>query len=415
MGVSTIYLDNNATTRPCEGAGAAAARGVSELWHNPSSVHRAGQAARHAVELARQSLARLVGGKPRDLVLCGSGTEAIDLAIRGSLAARGGAMGKRGTEASSHPGIKGQDRFGEIWTTRVEHNAVRDLVKELEETGAARVEWLQLDGVGAVDAEAFERKLCEAAARGALPSIVSVQWVNNETGVVQPVERIAGLCAARGVVFHCDATQWVGKEPTDVEKLGAALVTFSPHKFHGLKGVGCLWMRRGTRLRPVIHGTQEMGRRGGTENVPGILAAGAAAEEAMKWMAESHERERLATLRDRLEAGMLERARAAGVRAVVNGAGAARVWNTTNIGFAKLEAEALLLLLSERGVCASAGAACSSGSLEPSPVLLAMGVEPEVAHGSVRLSLSRETTGEEIERAIEIAGECLTRLARGVG
>lgn len=349
---------------------------LREFWHNPSSVHRAGQAARQRVELARQSVAGLIGAKAREITFTSGGTEAIDLAVRGVLAGREGGL----------------------VTTRLEHAAVRDIAEDLEKSGRP-VRWLKVSRDGVVDLDDL---------RGALasrPSLVSVQWANNETGVVQPVGEIWEACRGAGVLFHCDATQWVGKEP--VAAPVGDLLTFSPHKFHGPKGVGVLWARGGVRLRPRVLGTQELGRRGGTENVPGIVGAGVAAEEARAWLAQPGPRQELAGLRDGFERAVV----GACPGAVVNGAGAARLWNTSNIGFPRLEAEALLMLLSEQGVCASAGAACGSGSLDPSPVLLAMGVEAAVAHGSVRFSLSRESTREDVERGAAVVAACVARLS----
>lgn len=374
-----IYLDHNATTRPLEVVMAAARRAMEERWGNPSSAHRVGQMARREVELARGAVAGLIGAQAREIVFTSGGTESIDLAVRGS----SGASGRR-----------------VLVTTRVEHEAVRGLAEELAKRGGVEVRWLELGRDGVVDVE---------RARGVIDAgvgLVSVQWANNETGVVQPVGKIAELCRARGVVFHCDATQWVGKMPTDVGAMGVDLLTLSGHKFHGLKGCGALWVRRGVGLAARLHGTQELERRGGTENVVGIAALGAACEAAREWLRGAGARERLGAMRDGFEREVLD-----GVQgAVVNGAGAERLWNTTSIGFRGLEAEALLLMLSERGVCASAGAACSSGSLEPSPVLLAMGVEEEAAHGSVRFSLSRETTEDELREAAGIVVECAKRL-----
>lgn len=380
----TINLDNNATTRPLPEVVEAVNRALNELWHNPSSVHRGGQAARHAVELARAQLATLAGVKPRELVLTGSGTESIDLAIRGVLAA----TGRRA-----------------IVTDDVEHAAVRDLAASLERDEQIEVRRLPVLEGGVVDVDALPRLLADGAV-----GLVSVQWANNETGVIQPIEEVFRVCAELNTVLHCDGTQWIGKEPVDSSgEFGGPpcdLLTFSPHKFHGPKGVGCLWIGRRTRVRPRIHGSQELGRRGGTEGVPAILGAGAAAAAAAEWLADGPERDRLAGLRDRFEAGVLS----ACPGAVVNGAGHPRLWNTTNIGFPRLEAEILLLRLSEAGVYASAGAACSSGSLDPSPVLLSMGVAPEVAHGSLRFSLSRFTTEEEVDRAIGIVADAVAGL-----
>ncbi len=402
-----IYLDNNATTRPAPEVISAAREAMESHWANPSSVHRFGQEARAKVELARRTIAELIGARAKEVTFTGSGTEAIDLAIRGSL-------------PQTKAGVGGPGRRV-LATTAVEHNAVRDLATWLAEKdagGGVEVRQLPIDGRGIVDLDRAK------AIIDADVGVVSVQMANNETGAIQPIRAIAELCWQHDAVFHCDATQWVGKMPLGVEGIKAArnqgvdapdvetfagdILTFSPHKFHGLKGVGVLWCRRGVRLTPVIHGTQELGRRGGTENVPGIVGAGAAAALAASWLADSGPRDRLAALRDRFETRVLELV----PDARVNGPTEShlRLWNTTNIGFPRLEAEALLLLMSEAGLCASAGAACSSGSLDPSPVLLAMGIPAEVAHGSVRFSLSRETTPQEIEQGAQVVAACVARL-----
>ncbi len=381
-----IYLDNNATTRPLDEVVEAMRDCLATTWANPSSVHRLGVEARRQLELAREAVAHLVGCQERELTFCSGGTEAANLAILGTFAATP------------------ERRL--LLTSKLEHSAVR----ETAEAWAARggeVLWIEHRPDGIVDLDWLEQTL---ASRGSLIGLLSLMWANNETGVVQPIERVGALCRERGVRFHTDATQWVGRMPTDVASLQVDLLSFAAHKFHGPKGVGALYLRRGVRVeRQVIGGPQERERRGGTENVPGIVGMGVAADAARAWLAAPAWGE-LAALRDRLERSLLERCESA----TVNGAAAPRLWNTTNIGFRRLEAEAILLLLSERGVCASAGAACSSGSLDPSPVLLAMGIPPEVAHGSVRLSLSRFTTPAEIERAISIIPECIAKLRRGM-
>ncbi|MGH7131248.1 MAG: cysteine desulfurase family protein [Phycisphaerales bacterium] len=397
-----IDLDNNATTKPAPEVVEAVTRAMTEFWRNPSSVHRGGQEARRQVELARASVARLVGVDPKRVTFTSGGTEAIDLAVRGVL----GASAKR-----------------VVVTTAVEHSAVRELLDSLEKAGRIERRLLPLDRDGVVIAARLEEFITPEMA------LVSVQWANNETGVVQPVSEIAAACRGAGVVFHCDGTQMVGKEVTrrtdeqansedrrqsskfkvqssKGEEAGPDVLTFSAHKFHGPKGVGVVCARSGVRLAPVLLGTQEGGRRGGTENVPGIVGAGVAAELAMAWLARPEERRRLAALRDRFERAVLE----AIPGAVVNGTGATRLWNTTNIAFPRLEAEALLLAMSERGLYASAGAACSSGSLDPSPVLLAMGVPPELAHGSVRFSLSRETSEAEVEAGVKVVVEAVRKV-----
>jgi len=249
--------------------------------------------------------------------------------------------------------------------------------------------------------------------------VVSIMWAGNETGIVQPMDAIreaiqqARQTLAEGdppiakVYWHCDGTQAVGKLPVDVSEVGVDLLTFAGHKFHGPKGVGGLYVRRGVRLRPVQRGgPQERERRGGTENVPGILGLGVAAQHAQAFVADASQRTTGQALRDRFEQQVTELL----PETVVNSNGAPRLWNTSNLAFPRLEAEAILLGLSERGVCASAGAACSSGSLEPSPVLLAMGIPEELAHGSVRFSLSRFTTQAEVDRAAEVVREVAGKL-----
>jgi len=383
------YLDCNATTPPLPEVVSAVTASLVDGWGNPSSVHRAGIDARHAVELARESVARLLGARPGEVVFTGGGTESASLAISGTLDALGGPR--------------------TIVSMRTEHSAVREACEALEARGRARVAWVPPAAGGVIDLAALEAAL---DAHGGDVALVSVMGANNETGVLQPLQAIGERCRARGVRFHCDATQWVGRMPTALVAMPVDLVTASAHKFHGPKGVGALWVRSGVRVAPqVVGGPQERDRRGGTENVPGIVGMGAAAEAALAWLSDPAHREAGTARRDRLERAIL----AAVPDAVVNGAGAARLWNTTNIGFPGLEAEAILLLLSERGVMASAGAACSSGSLDPSPVLLAMGVPPRVAHGSIRLSISRLTTDEEVAHAAEAIPACIARLRRSGG
>jgi len=256
-----------------------------------------------------------------------------------------------------------------------------------------------------VDCAHLDLLLREHAARIAL---VSVMWANNETGAVQPVTEVAEVCERHGVRYHCDATQWVGRMPADLRSLAAHYVSFSAHKFHGPKGIGALVVRHGARVVPgVIGGPQERDRRGGTENVAGAVGMAVAAGLAGEWIGLGGPA-RLAVLRDRFEREVCARI----PDAVVHSAAAERLPNTTNIGFPHLEAEALLLLLSERGAAASAGAACSSGSLEPSPVLLAMGVPEPIAHGSLRFSLSRLTTEAEVDAAAAAVVDCVGRLRR---
>jgi len=382
----TIYLDNNATTQPTQRTIDAVRDAMRTHWHNPSSVHRPGQDARNALELARASIASLIGAPARRLTLTASGTESINLAIRGVLGASA-PLGKR-----------------TVITTAVEHTAVRDLCEQLTPEGVTVKHLPVLQG-GVIDIDALPALLDNTTA------IVSVQWANNETGAIQPVAQIGEICQRAGVPFHCDATQWVGKMPCDLSAPHApaiGLLTFSAHKFHGPRGVGGLWTGNGVRLRPAMPGSQELGRRAGTEDLPAIAGAAAAALEAIAWLADHAHRTRLGAMRDRFEQSILERVPGASVNAP--GDPSQRLWNTTNIAFPRLEAEALLMGFSERGLCASAGAACSSGSLDPSPVLLAMGIPPERAHGSVRFSLSRDTSEQDLEDALEIVRTVAERM-----
>jgi cysteine desulfurase len=388
-----VYLDNNATTRPLPEVVDAVTRSMVENWHNPSSVHRPGQAARHAVELARASVARLLNARPADLVFTSGATESISMAIRGVLAAS--------------PSKK------TVVTSSIEHEAVRDLLKDLAKRQGVVVKTLPVGLSGAVRAADLVPMLDDSVA------LVSVMWANNETGAIQPIDDLAAICRDRGVIFHTDATQAVGKVRVDLggNTPPCDLLSFSGHKMHAPKGVGGLWVRpnstgRGVRVAivPQTPGTQEKERRGGTENTHAIVGLGVASDLARSWLENAENPRnpaRIGALRDRFEAEILARVPGA----VINGKGASpRLWNTTNIAFPKLEAEALLLLLSERGVCASAGAACSSGSLDPSPILLAMGIPDAQAHGSLRFSLSRETKEAEIDEAISIIPACVERL-----
>jgi cysteine desulfurase len=384
--VERIYLDSNATTQPAPEVVEAVARTMRESWANPSSVHRAGGEAKRVVELARESVARLLGCQEREVVFTSGGTEGANLAIRGTL----------------EHFRQSEPRRTVLVTTRFEHSAVRELAQRIEASGG-EVVWLRgrTDASGTPDLESLAELLARRADEIAL---VSLMWANNETGAITDVARVGAMCREAGVRFHTDATQWVGKMPTDLAALQLDLASFAAHKFHGPKGVGALYVRRMVRITPqTFGGPQERERRGGTENVSGIAGMGVAADLSRAWLA-GNGATAGAALRDRLERAVVE-----GTGGVVHAASSARLWNTTNIGFARLEAEAILLLLSERGLSASAGAACSSGSLDPSPVLLAMGVAPEIAHGSIRFSLSRDTTDAECDDA---ANRIIAAIAR---
>jgi cysteine desulfurase len=373
-----IYLDNNATTRPDPRVVEAMLPFLTEQYANPSSVHLFGQQVRHAVETAREQVAGVLGVKARQVAFTGGGSEANTLAIRGTLASR---PDKR-----------------HVITTAVEHDSVLHLAQRLEKEGY-RVTYLGVDGLGRLDLAELESALAEDTA------LVSVMHANNETGVIFPIERIGEITVARGVPLHVDATQTVGKMPVDAGKLPVQLLTLAAHKLHGPKGVGVVVIGRGVRLLPqVLGGHQERGLRAGTEDVAGIVGTGTAMQLAVQHFDEENTRVR--ALRNGLEQGILARVGTAHV----NGDCEHRLPNTTNIGFEGLEAEAVLMLLSKHEVCVSSGSACSSGSLEPSHVLTAMGVDPRVAHGAVRFSLSRLTTDEEIARVLEIVPAVVERL-----
>ena len=381
-----IYLDSNATTRPADAVVDAVTETLRQTWHNPSSIHRAGQSARRAVEQSRSRVARLIGARPRQVVFTSGATESLHWAIRGLLE-----LGRRQNKRV-------------IVTSRLEHNAVVDFVEHLEARGEATVRWAPVTTEGAVEVDAMAPLIDDSVA------LVCAQWANNETGVIQPIDAIGELCRSAGVPFLCDGAQWVGKMPADVSDAPFDALTISAHKFHGPKGVGALWLRPGLSIPPAAPGAQETGQRGGTENVPGIVGMGVAANLAADWLGDEPNRAQGADRRDRFEEQL--HARIAGV--VINGASSAastaRLWNTSNVGFEGVQSEALLIALSERGLCASAGAACSSGSLDPSPILRAMNIPEPIAHGSLRFSLSRETTQADIDQAIDIIAQCVDRV-----
>ena len=377
-----IYLDSNATSQPLPEVIDGMQRALQEDWANPSSIHRAGSSARRSVDMARSSVAKLIGCRPRDVIFNSGGTEGANLAIRGSLDA--------------------QPKRRHVATTRLEHSVLRDTPEALAREGVV-THWLPHLPSGLLDLDALEELLSRHADDLAL---VSVMWVNNETGVIQPVHAIGAMCREHGVRFHTDAVQAVGKMPVDCASLNVDLLTFSGHKFHGPKGVGGMYVAKGVRIEPQqTGGSQESGRRGGTENVPGVVGLGIAADHSREWLT-GNGLTTQAELRDTFEAGI--RKRIPGM--VVNGGDAPRNWSTSNIGFPGLEAEGMLMILSERNVCVSAGAACASGSIEPSPVLLSMGIPDEVAHGSLRFSLSRLTTPDEISDAITIVSSAVEML-----
>jgi len=342
-----------------------------EEFGNASSIHQEGQHARAAVEGARASVARFVGCRPAEIVFTSGGTESDNLAVFGSV------------RAGDH-----------VITSSVEHHAVLHAVERLGER-EVDVSFLPVDGQGLVAAEDVRRALRPNT------RLISVMMANNETGVLQPVEEIGRIATEAGIRFHVDAVQAAGKMPLDVDSIGCQLLSISGHKMHGPQGTGALFVRRGTRVEPLFAGgAHERQRRAGTENVAGIVGLGKAAECAMG----SGTAERMGALRDRLETGLLPHASG------VNGGKASRVPNTTNLWFDSLDGEALVIALDLKGLAVSSGAACSSGANEPSHVLLAMGLSPERAKSSVRFSLHRQTTEEEIDRAIELVSTQVVRM-----
>jgi cysteine desulfurase len=376
-----IYLDNNATTMVAPEVLEAMLPFFTRRYGNPSSMHDFGGDVEHDVEKARNQVARMLGAEyDYEIVFTSGATESDNMAILGTL---------QYYRDKKH-----------IITTKVEHPAVLNLCRQLEREGYS-VTYVPVDREGNLDVDFLFDSVTDDTA------IVSVMYANNETGVIFPVETIGAFCKQRGITFHIDAVQAIGKIPVDVNALQCDLLAISGHKFHAPKGIGVLYVRRGTRLRPLLYGGhQEKARRPGTHNVPGIVGIGKAAELVMQHLSNSEEVANVKRLRDRLENGLLSQLS----NAHLNGNKNNRVDNTTNIGFEFIEGEAILLYLNEKGVAASSGSACSSGSLEPSHVLRAMGVPFTSAHGSIRFSLSRYTTEDEIQYTLQVMPEVVNRL-----
>jgi len=365
-----IYLDHNATTPLAPSVADAMAQAMREDFGNPSSVHYFGQRAKRRVDDARSAVAALLGGTPAEVVFTSGGTEADNLALRGAAEARA-ASGRRHLIASA-----------------VEHEAVLNTLKALTRLGW-RTTLLPVDASGIVSPAALADVIDDETA------VVSVMHANNEIGTLQPVTDLAAIAHEHGALFHTDAVQSTGKLSIDLSALGVDLLSLSGHKFNGPKGVGALWIRRGVRLSAIqTGGRHERNRRAGTENVPALAGLGVAADLASRTLSEHASR--FATLRDRLEAGILS-----GVSgAVVNGDCARRVPNTSNISFDGIEAESLLIALDLEGIAVSTGSACSSGTLEPSHVLRAMGLPHQRVQSSIRFSLGAGNTVEQIDRVI---------------
>ncbi|MHC4096588.1 MAG: cysteine desulfurase NifS [Planctomycetota bacterium] len=367
--METVYFDNNATTKVAEEVLEEMKPLFCDLYGNPSSMHTFGGQLGRKIRQARERVAHLLGCDPTEVIFTSGGTESDNTAIKGSLAA---APNKR-----------------KVITTRIEHPAVLAACRDLENHGYTVIE-LAVDKEGRLDLAELEEKLDDDTA------LVTIMYANNETGVVFPIDKIAEMVTGRAIVFHTDAVQAVGKIPLNLAKSSIDLLSLSGHKLHGPKGVGILYVRKGTRLAPfMVGGHQEAGKRAGTENVPGIVGLGKACELAAQNLEE--ENNKVKFLRDKLENTLLKMC--PGSR--LNGDKENRLPNTANISFEYVEGEAILLMLDKFGICASSGSACTSGSLEPSHVLRAMGVPFTSAHGSIRFSLSRYNTEAEVDYIIE--------------
>ncbi len=371
-----VYLDNNATTPVLPEVFEAMRPYFGERFGNASSIHSHGQGTRAAVENARESVAKLLGCSASEIVFTSGGTESDNLAIAG-LANEG----------------------DHVITSSIEHHAVLHAAKHLEDMGC-ELTVLPVGGRALIDPADVERALRPTT------KLVSIMMANNETGVLQAVKEIGQIAAEAGVCFHTDAVQAAAKVPINVKEIGCHALTISGHKIHAPQGIGALYVKKGTRINPLFHGGRhERSRRAGTENVPGIVGLGKAAEIA-KQALDRGEDAKMSALRDRLEQGILAQVEAAGV----NGKGAPRVPNTTNIHFDYIEGESLVIALDLKGLAVSTGAACSSGAIEPSHVLMAMGLRPDQARASIRFSLGKQTTPADIDFALALVPETVARL-----
>lgn len=376
--MKVIYMDNNATTRVAPEVLAEMLPFFSENYGNPSSMHTFGGSVGRRITEAREKVAALINADPSEIIFTSCGTESDSTAIYAAL--------------QSNPGRK------QIITTRVEHPAIKNLCEHLAKNGY-RISWVPVDREGNLDLDQLYDSMNEDTA------VVSVMWANNETGVIFPVEQIARASAERGIVFHTDAVQAVGKVPVDVKAAEISMLSLSGHKIHAPKGVAALYVRKGTKFAPfLIGGHQERGRRGGTENAASIIALGKAAEMAAGHLPDMAGKIR--RMRDKLEKNLLETV----PNTLLNGNREHRLPNTLSVSFEYVEGEAILLLMDQLGICASSGSACTSGTLEPSHVLRAMGVPFTAAHGSIRYSLSVYNTEEEIDFVSEQMPPLIDRL-----
>ncbi len=374
----TVYLDHSATTPVRPEVAEVMAKYLTQYFGNPSSIHSFGRVGKKALEEAREQVARLIGARPEEIVFTSGGTEADNLAIIGTALAN-------------------RKKGNHVIISSIEHHAVLDSGKYLEKLGF-EVSYLPVDRDGLVRMEDVESALKPDTI------LISVMHVNNEVGTIQPIEEIGKLAKDRGVIFHSDAVQSVGKIPVDVNAFKVDLLSASAHKIYGPKGVGCLYIRKGTKIEPrLFGGGQERKRRPGTENLPGIVGFGKAAELALL---ELDQEQNLAYLRDRLIKGIMERI----PHVQLNGHPTKRVPGNVNVSIRYVEGESLLLNLDMKGIAASSGSACTSGSLDPSHVLLAMGLSHEIAHGSLRMTLGRDNTEEDIDYVLEVLPPIVERL-----
>lgn len=377
--MNTIYFDNNATTCVAPEVREAMMPFLGELYGNPSSMHAFGGQVAKFVQEARERVAAFIHADPTEIVFTSCGTESNNMAIWG-------AAEVLGTQAK-------------VITSRVEHPAVLGPCRRLRDKGHREIE-VPVDGVGQLELDALREALKDGG-----PSLVSIMWANNETGVVFPMDEIAHIVKSAGGILHTDAVQVAGKIPIDVRKTPVDMLSISGHKLHAPKGIGIFYLRRGTRIKTfLLGGHQENGRRGGTENVPYIVGLGKAVQLAEATMAS--ENELLSRLRDKLEKGLL----ATCPDARVNGDPRSRLPNTSNISFEYIEGESILMHLSDLGICASTGSACAAGSLEPSHVIRAMGVPFTAVHGSIRFSLSRYSTEAEVDTVLRETPKIVLKL-----
>lgn len=377
-----IYLDHNATT-PCDRRVVEAMQPwFTEMFFNPSSIYQPSQKTKEAVENARKIVAGMLDASPDEIIFTSGGTESNNIAIIGTA-------------------LLMKNEGNHIITSLIEHHAVLNTCKFLEKQFGFQVTYLGVDKYGIVDPDDVKKAITDKTI------LVSIMAANNEIGTIEPIEEIGKIAKERGVVFHCDGVQVAGKIPVSVRKLNVDFFSLSGHKFYGPKGIGALFVRKGIKFRPIMYGGhQEKGFRPGTENVPGIIGLAKACEIAKQCMEEDEKKEKF--LRDELEKRILEKI----PEVIVNGHPEKRLYNTLNICVKYVEGESMLLHLDFEGICASSGSACTSGSLEPSHVLLALGIPHEIAHGSLRFSFGRSNTVEDVEKTAEVLPKIVENLRK---